>query len=131
MSEKEVKGCCGGHGHEESGCCGGHGDKEGGCGCGNHDHEHKHEHGDNCGCGDEEFQHLVVDLEKEDGTVVTCDIVDSFEYKDEEYVLVEDPEGEVFMFKAVGDEEDGELVVPDEAEFEEVRKYYEESLAEN
>ena len=102
------------------GCCGGKGHGNGeGCGCG-HDHGH----------GEEEFQHLVVDLEKEDGTIVTCDIVDSFEYKENEYILVEDPDGEVFLFKAVGDEEEGELIVPDEDEFEEVKKYYEEELAE-
>lgn len=125
MSEKELHEheCCGGKGHHEhgsEGCCGGKGHGNGeGCGCG-HDHSH----------GEEEFQHLVVDLEKEDGTIVTCDIVDSFEYKENEYILVEDPDGEVFLFKAVGDDEEGELIVPDEDEFEEVKKYYEEELAE-
>lgn len=124
MSEKELHQCCGGKGHEEDHvCCGGKGHENGeGCGCG-------HDHGDDHGHAEGEFQHLVVDLEKEDGSVVTCDIVDTFEFKDTEYVLVEDPEGEVFLFKAVGDDEDGELIVPDEEEFDEVKKYYEEVLS--
>lgn len=118
MSDKEAKGCCGGHDHEnKEGCCGGHNHGSEGCGCG-HDHDHEHEH----------HETMVVDLEKEDGTVVTCEIVDTFEYKETGYALVFNPEEQsIYLFKEEG--EQGELVVPDEAEFEEVTKYYEENLA--
>ena len=121
MSDKELKECCGGHDHNhgEEGCCGGHDHKHGeeGCGCG-HDHDHDHEH----------YETMVVDLEKEDGTTVTCEIVDAFEYKENGYALVFNPEEEaVYLFKEVGEE--GELEVPEEEEFNEVTKYYEENIA--
>lgn len=83
-----------------------------GCGCG-------------CGCEDEgEF--MSVDLEDEDGNIVTCQIIDGFDYKNSEYAIVQNPEnGAVYLFKVIGEEE-GELVVPDEDEFDEVSAYYEE-----
>lgn len=96
-----------------------------GCGCGEHEHEHE---GEGCGCGhDHGSEPMIVDLEDESGNVVSCEVVDGFNYKDNDYVLVQNPEdGSVYLFKVVGEE--GELVVPEEAEFEEVSKFYEESL---
>ena len=110
MSDKDLNKCCGGN-----------------CECGdNHDHNHDHA---NCGCGEHEHEHFVVDLEDENGNVVSCDVIDAFEYKETEYVLVQNPEdGSVYLFKSEGEE--GELTVPSEEEFEEVTKYYEEELAE-
>lgn len=98
------------------------------CGCGNdHDHDHGHE---GCGCGhDHDHDHgpMIVDLEDENGNVVSCEAIDGFTYKENDYILVQNPDdGSVYLFKIVGEE--GELVVPDEEEFEEVSKYYEQSL---
>ena len=100
--------------------------KHEGCGCG-HNHE-EHGCGDNCGCGEHEHEHFVVDLEDEEGNTITCDVIDAFEYKDEEYVLVQHPDESVYLFKSQGEE--GELVLPSEEEFDEVVKFYEENVAE-
>lgn len=97
------------------------------CGCGGHDHND--EHGCDCGCG--EHEHLMVDLEDEDGNSVSCEVIDGFEYKDNEYAIVQHPEnGSIFLFKVVGEGEEGELVIPDDEEFEEVSAYYEQLMAE-
>ncbi|KAJ53483.1 uncharacterized protein YrzB (UPF0473 family) [Clostridium tetanomorphum] len=85
-----------------------------GCGCGCDCEGHDHEHGA-----------LVVDLEDENGNVVTCEVVDGFEYKNNEYVLVQNPQdGSVYLFKVIGDEENSELVIPSDEEFDEVSAYY-------
>ncbi|MDK0549493.1 DUF1292 domain-containing protein [Clostridium perfringens] len=107
MSDKDLNKCCGGN-----------------CGCGS-EKEEKHE---GCGCGDEHLEHFVVDLEDEEGNTITCDVIDAFEYKDEEYVLVQHPDESVYLFKSQGEE--GELVLPSEEEFDEVVKFYEENVAE-
>ncbi|PRR79376.1 hypothetical protein CLLI_08560 [Clostridium liquoris] len=94
------------------------------CGCENEGCESE---GCGCGCEDHDHEHgaLVVDLEDENGKVVTCEVVDGFEYKENEYVLVQNPEdGSVYLFKVVGDEENSELVIPEDEEFEEVSSYY-------
>lgn len=92
------------------------------CGCS------EHEHGEGCGCG-HDHDSMIVDLEDENGNVVSCEAVDGFTYKENDYILVQNPEdGSVYLFKVVGEE--GELVVPEDEEFEEVSKYYEQSLEE-
>jgi uncharacterized protein YrzB (UPF0473 family) len=102
---------CGCESHEGEGCCGGH---EGeGCGCGGHDHES-----------------LIVDLEDENGNLVQCEVVDGFEYKENEFVLVQNPnDGSIYLFKVVGEGEEGELVIPEDEEFDEVSSYYENMMA--
>ncbi|WP_297436585.1 DUF1292 domain-containing protein [uncultured Clostridium sp.] len=104
MSDKE-KNCCGGHGADHS--------------C-----------GDDCGCGHEHLETLVVDLEREDGTIVSCEIIDTFEFNEVGYALVYNEEEEgVYLFKEVGEE--GEIIaVEDEAEFNAASKFYEENVAE-
>ncbi|WP_294352367.1 DUF1292 domain-containing protein [uncultured Clostridium sp.] len=101
-----------------------------GCGCGSHEHEHHHEHeGCGCGCGHDHDheESFVIDLEDDNGNVVSCPIIDAFEYEESEYVLAQNPEDEsVYMFKSVGEE----LVVPDEEEFNRVATYYNEELVE-
>jgi len=118
MNEDKKTSCgCGGHEHENEGC-----------GCGGHDHEHDHEDC-GCGCGCGEGEALTVDLEDENGNVIPCEIVDGFTYKDNEYALVQNPEDDsIYLFKVVGDEETGELVIPEDEEFEEVTAYYEEMI---
>lgn len=92
-----------------------------GCGCGD----------EGCNCGEHEHEAMVVELEDENGNVVSCEVVDGFEYKDNEYALVQNPEdGSVYLFKVVGEGEEGELVVPDDEEFDEATAYY-ESLIED
>ncbi|AKA70339.1 DUF1292 domain-containing protein [Clostridium scatologenes] len=92
------------------------------CGCGEHSHEHEHD----CGCGCGEHESMIVDLEDENGNTVPCEVVDGFEYKNNEYAIVQHPDnGAVYLFKVVGEGEEGELVIPDDKEFEEVSAYYE------
>jgi uncharacterized protein YrzB (UPF0473 family) len=113
--DEEVEGC----GCEDEGCdCGDD------CGCGEDDDC-------GCGCGHDHHESLVVDLEDENGNIVSCEIVDQFDYKDNDYVLVQNPDdGSVYLFKVVGEGDEGELVIPEDKEFEEVSAYYENSLAE-
>ena len=94
--------------------------KHEGCGCG-HNHE-EHGCGDNCGCGEHEHEHFGVDLEDDNGNVLSCPIVDAFEFEENEYVLAQNPEDEsVYLFRST---EEGELIVPEEAEFDKVTEYY-------
>ncbi|MBC2581605.1 DUF1292 domain-containing protein [Clostridium sp. DJ247] len=110
----------------ECGCGCGEGNNNS-CGCGEHEHGHDHE----CECGCEEHENLIVDLEDENGNIVPCEVIDGFEYKDNEYAIVQHPDnGSVFLFKVVGEGEEGELVIPDDAEFEEVSSYYEQLMSE-
>jgi len=68
---------------------------------------------------------LMVDLEDENGNAVQCEVVDGFAYKENEYAIVENHEnGSVYLFKVVGEGDMGELVIPDDAEFDEVSEYY-------
>lgn len=86
--------------------------------------------GDNCGCGvdhnheGEDHENFVVDLENEDGSVLSCPIIDAFEFEENEYILAQHPEEDsVYLFRST---ESGELEVPDEAEFDRVSAYYSE-----
>lgn len=110
--------------------------KDNKCNCGE---EENHEcncgeevnHECNCGSSEEDIETLTVDLEDEEGNVIQCEIIDGFEYNDEEYAVVENPDDNtLYLFKVIGDDEVGELVLPDEDEFEKVREYY-EGLMEN
>lgn len=129
---EDNKTCCGGVGHEtdheNDGCgCGTNNQENEGCGCGGHDHEHEEE---GCGCGCE-GEAMTVDLEDENGNVVPCEIVDGFTYKENEYALVQNPEDDsIYLFKVIGDEETGELIIPEDEEFAEVTAYYEEMIKE-
>jgi hypothetical protein len=122
MNEEKNTSCCGDN-NEGCGCGSEHENENEGCGCGGHEgHE-----GAGCGCGEGEA--LTVDLEDENGNVVPCEIVDGFTYKDNEFALVQNPEDDsIYLFKVVGDEETGELVIPEDEEFAEVTKYYEEMI---
>jgi hypothetical protein len=120
MNEEKNTSCCG----DNDGCgCGSEHDHENeGCGCGGHED-------DGCGCGCGEGEALTVDLEDENGNVVPCEIVDGFTYKDNEFALVQNPEDDsIYLFKVIGDEETGELIIPEDEEFAEVTKYYEEMI---
>jgi hypothetical protein len=122
MNEDKNLGCgCGEEENEGCGCV-----ENEGCGCGGHDHDHEEE---GCGCGCGEGEAFTVDLEDEEGNVIPCEVVDGFTYKDNEYALVQNPEDDsIYLFKVVGDEETGELIIPEDEEFEEVTAYYEEMI---
>ena len=93
------------------------------CGCG---HEHNHEHECNCGCEDEI---PVVDLEDENGNVISCEVVDEFTYNESQFILVQNPEDDsVYLFKVVGEGEEAGLVVPEDEEFEAASAYYQELM---
>ncbi|WP_125152110.1 DUF1292 domain-containing protein [Clostridium rectalis] len=96
------------------------------CGCGDNSCEGaEHSCGCGCGCGEHEHEALVVDLEDEQGNVVTCEVIDGFEFNSNEYVLVQNPQdGSVYLFKIVGEGEEGELVIPEDKEFEEATAHY-------
>lgn len=98
------------------------------CGCGHdHTHNHEHEHECGCGCGHDHGEAQVIDLEDENGNVVSCPVIDFFEFEGNEYLLAQNPEDQsVYMFKIVNDE----LVVPEEEEFNKVATYYNEVLVE-
>ena len=116
-NNKDLENGCGcNEEHDACGC----GENHESCGCGE-DHE-------NCGCGCED-EAVIVDLEDENGNIVPCEMVDKFSYKENEYVLVQNPEDDsVYLFKVVVTGEESELVVPEDAEFEEVSSYYEGRL---
>lgn len=96
-----------------------------GCGCGHDHNQDSHGCGDNCGCG--EHEHFVVDLEDDNGNVISCPIVDAFEFEENEYVLAQNPDDEsVYLFRST---EEGELIVPEEDEFDKVTEYYTNVLA--
>lgn len=103
-----------------------------GCTC-NHEHEHEegcacnHEHEGECGCGCGDDEALIVDLEDENGNIVSCEVVDQFQYKENDYVLVQNPEDEaVYLFKVTGEEGEEELIIPEDDEFDEVSAYYQD-----
>lgn len=105
--------------HDEEKECGCH--NEDGCGC-NHDHNEG-----GCGCGEHEHEHFVVDLEDDNGNVISCPIIDAFEFEDNEYILAQHPEEDsVYLFRST---EEGELIVPEEEEFDRVSNFYSEELA--
>jgi len=126
MNEEKNTSCGCGCNEEETevenlGCgCGSN--ENDGCGCEGHEHD-----GEAGGCGEGEA--LTVDLEDENGNVIPCEVVDGFTYKDNEFALVQNPEDDsIYLFKVVGDEETGELVIPEDEEFAEVTAYYEEMI---
>lgn len=108
---------------EKCGCgtdcgCGEHNHEGHECGCGGHDHDHE-----GCGCG--EHESFVIDLEDENGNLISCPIVDQFNYEENEYFLAQNPnEGSVYLFRLEGEE----LVSPDEDEFERASSYYQNEL---
>ncbi|HEY5575318.1 MAG TPA: DUF1292 domain-containing protein [Clostridiaceae bacterium] len=115
MDNEELKGC--------------------GCGCGCSDSGCGDDKVENsCGCGDDADEFMTVDLEDEEGNIVSCIITDGFPYegsvdayKGNEYAIVENPaNGSVYLFKVVGEGEESELVVPEEDEFNEVSAYFDD-----
>ncbi len=106
MDDKELEKCkCGGD-----------------CGCGEHD-----ENSCGCGCSEDEEESFVIDLEDENGNLVTCDVIDAFVFEEKEYLLAQNPnEDAVYLFRV----DDENLVVPEEEEFNRVADYYAE-CAEN
>ncbi|MDT8716689.1 DUF1292 domain-containing protein [Clostridium sp. 19966] len=131
MEKEKLHNC----GCEDEGCgcnensansCGCGDSEESSCGCG---HDHAHEE-DGCGCGHDHGP-LLVELEDENGNTIQCEVVDGFEYKDNEYALVQNPEdGSVYLFKVVGEGEEAELTIPEDSEFQEVSAYYQSTLEE-
>jgi hypothetical protein len=133
MSEKENT--------EECGCgCTEENSNKTKCNCNeehshNHDEEcdcnedHVHGDGEECGCGCGDSKALVVELEDEHGNTVSCEVIDGFTYNDAEFALVQNPQDDsVYLFKVVGEGEEGELVVPEDEEFNAATAYYESTL---
>lgn len=77
---------------------------------------------------DEEMEVQEVELEDEEGNVVTFAIDEWFEYKDRLYAVLIDEDDEAVLFRVEEDEEEEmRFINPDEEEFEEVAKFYEEN----
>jgi len=90
------------------------------CECGGHDHDN--DCGCGCGCGDEE-ESFVIDLEDENGNLITCPVIDAFKFEENEYLLAQNSEEDsVYLFRV----DNEELIVPDEDEFERVSAFYQE-----
>lgn len=100
-----------------------------GCGCNEEDNNECSCSNDECGCGcgcDEE-ESFVIDLEDEDGNLISCPVIDAFKFEENEYILAQNPEEDsVYLFRV----DNEELIVPDEEEFERVSEFYQE-LAED
>ncbi len=96
-----------------------------GCNCSSED-----ENVNDCGCGCSscgDHEPLIVNLEDEDGNMVPCEVVDGFEFKENEYAIVKNPQdSSVYLFKVEGNESAAELVIPEEDEFKEVSAYYQQ-----
>ena len=87
---------------------------------------------ENFGYDVEDIDTLFIDLEDENGNMISCPIIDQFEYEEKVYVLAQSPEDDsVYMFRVEGEGEDEELVVPDEEEFDRVATYYNEELVDS
>ena len=85
----------------------------------------------NCDCCGQD-EEAVVYFEKEDGTEVALPIVDSFEYKDVEYIVVADEEDEASYIFAISEENGEEVLEPlSDDLFDEVSDYYEQLLEED
>ena len=85
---------------------------------------------ENFGYDVEDFDTLVIDLEDENGNMISCPIVDQFEYEEKVYVLAQSPEDDsLYIFRVEGEGENAEVVYLDEEEFDRVATYYEEELA--
>ncbi|SFC60058.1 DUF1292 domain-containing protein [Clostridium uliginosum] len=125
--DKDLEKCGCGCAENENSC----GCEENSCGCGEHEHNHDHEcgcgdHDHECGCGCEDEESFVVDLEDDNGNIVSCPIIDVFEFEEKEYILAQNPEEDsVYLFRTEGEE----LVVPEEEEFDRVSAYYQEDVA--
>ncbi len=81
---------------------------------------------------DMEEETISIEIEDEDGNMIPCEIVDGFAFKGNEYALVKNSENDtVYLFKVVGDDdEEAELVVPDDEEFNEASAHYEKLVEE-
>ena len=94
------------------------------------DCSHDYSDSEECGCGhahdeDSEYAPLFVDLEDEDGNIVSCEVIDSFDYNENQYIIVLNPKDDSnYLFRVVGDEDDPDLEIPEDDEFDEVVKYY-------
>lgn len=136
-NKKHGSGCCGhehgeGKGHGKGGCCGGghhkhhHTEGEGGGCCGgqghHHDYDHDHEHHDH-----EHHDHDIVTLELEDGTELSCPVLDLFEVETKEYIALLHPVEETVLLYKFFDYEDGSIeltTIEEEDEYNAVSKAF-------
>ncbi|GAA0177277.1 hypothetical protein SH2C18_05380 [Clostridium sediminicola] len=74
---------------------------------------------------------IEIEIEDIDGRMIPCEIVDGFLFKSNEYALVKNKENNtVYLFKVMGDDDEAELVIPEEKEFKEASLYYEKLVEE-
>jgi uncharacterized protein YrzB (UPF0473 family) len=96
----------------------------------------EHNHGDGCGCGhDHEYEHDSITLSLDDGTEITCVVLDIFTVDNKEYIALQPEDGEeeddnVFLYRYIqeGDDEPQLLNIDDDDEFEAVADAFEELL---
>ena len=89
---------------------------------------------ENFGYDVEDEDTLFIDLEDENGNMISCPVVDQFEYEEKVYVLAQSPDPEddsLYIFRVEGEGENAEVVYLDEEEFDRVATYYEEELADS
>lgn len=100
-------------------------------------HEHNTCNAEGNGCGhdhDHDLEDMTIDIEMEDGSVLECEILGTFEVEDKEYmVLLPLDEEEVLLFKYDEDEENEEFEltpIEDEEEFNIASEAYYELFSE-
>ncbi|SHH38356.1 DUF1292 domain-containing protein [Clostridium grantii] len=68
---------------------------------------------------------IEIEMEDENGNVIPCEIVDGFMFEEQEYAVVKNKEEDsIYLFKVVGDDEEAELVLPSDEEFDAAAAYY-------
>ncbi len=105
-------------------------DKKHDCQCGSdcgHDHDHDHNH--------EEVNEdsLFIDMELEDGTTVSCEVLGTIELDGKDYIAVLPEESETFWVYKYEEQDDSIQLdnISDEEEFKKVVDTFEEVLNED
>ena len=87
---------------------------------------------ENFGYDVEDIDTLFIDLEDENGNMISCPIIDQFEYEEKVYVFAQSPEDDsLYIFRVEGEGEYAEVVYLDEEEFDRVATYYNEELVDS
>lgn len=105
---------------EKDMCASGCGGCGGGCG---HDHEHEEEP-------------ILIDLDMEDGSKLTAEVIGVFEYEEREYIAlvpVDDEEAAVMIYRfvALGEDEADLQTIESDEEFEAVQNAFMEMFYED
>lgn len=94
----------------------------------------EHNHDGSCGCGhDHELEYDTITLSLDDGTELSCAVLEIFSVDGKDYIALQPEEGEeednVFLYRYIEDENEPQLLnIEDDDEFEAVADAFEEIL---